>query len=257
MLVLGGVNMPRIFAAPVLIAVPLLVWRRHRRVLPHAPADLVHGSVGRSVQRRLPADQGADGDRSRRVVRRGPGWLGAEAVLPAGSAHGFHLRGDRRGAWIRRASCSGDRRCTRCWSDARSGSACARWSWAATSPATAPSASRCGSALQSFVSIGVNLGVLPTKGLTLPLISSGGSSVLMTCAAMGLLLRVSYELDRTERQVAAPAPRAGPECRDARSRDARRAHAAAGTTWRRCRIAPVSVHRLHAAGSKPTFGAMQ
>jgi len=56
--------------------------------------------------------------------------------------------------------------------------------------------------LQSFVSIGVNLGLLPTKGLTLPLISSGGSSVLMTCAAVGLLLRVSYELDRAQRQVA-------------------------------------------------------
>lgn len=56
--------------------------------------------------------------------------------------------------------------------------------------------------LQSFVSIGVNLGILPTKGLTLPLISSGGSSVLMTCAALGVLLRVSYELDRAERQVA-------------------------------------------------------
>lgn len=56
--------------------------------------------------------------------------------------------------------------------------------------------------LQSFVSMGVNLGLLPTKGLTLPLISSGGSSVLMTCAAMGLLLRVSYELDRAQRQVA-------------------------------------------------------
>ncbi|MCD7098282.1 putative lipid II flippase FtsW [Stenotrophomonas sp. MMGLT7] len=50
--------------------------------------------------------------------------------------------------------------------------------------------------MQTFVSIGVNLGILPTKGLTLPLISSGGSSVLMTCVAMGLLLRVSYELDR-------------------------------------------------------------
>ena len=56
--------------------------------------------------------------------------------------------------------------------------------------------------MQSFVSIGVNLGVLPTKGLTLPLISSGGSSVMMTCVAIGLLLRVSYELDRAERQRA-------------------------------------------------------
>lgn len=49
---------------------------------------------------------------------------------------------------------------------------------------------------QALVSIGVNLGVLPTKGLTLPLISSGGSSVLMTCAAIGVLLRVSYEVTR-------------------------------------------------------------
>ncbi|MCK7593960.1 putative lipid II flippase FtsW [Pseudomarimonas salicorniae] len=56
--------------------------------------------------------------------------------------------------------------------------------------------------LQAFVSIGVNLGLLPTKGLTLPLVSSGGSSVLMTCAALGVLLRVSYELDRSQRQVA-------------------------------------------------------
>jgi cell division protein FtsW len=56
--------------------------------------------------------------------------------------------------------------------------------------------------LQAFVSMGVNLGILPTKGLTLPLISSGGSSVLMTCAALGLLLRVSYEFDRAQRQVA-------------------------------------------------------
>jgi cell division protein FtsW len=56
--------------------------------------------------------------------------------------------------------------------------------------------------LQSLVSIGVNLGLLPTKGLTLPLVSSGGSSVLMTCAAMGVLLRVSYELDHAQRQVA-------------------------------------------------------
>ncbi|KGM53839.1 cell division protein FtsW [Lysobacter daejeonensis GH1-9] len=56
--------------------------------------------------------------------------------------------------------------------------------------------------LQALVSIGVNLGLLPTKGLTLPLISYGGSSVMMTCVAVGLLLRVSYELDRAQRQVA-------------------------------------------------------
>lgn len=56
--------------------------------------------------------------------------------------------------------------------------------------------------LQAFVSIGVNLGLLPTKGLTLPLVSAGGSSVLMTCAALGVLMRVSWEQTRAERQVA-------------------------------------------------------
>lgn len=50
--------------------------------------------------------------------------------------------------------------------------------------------------LQALVSIGVNLGVLPTKGLTLPLISSGGSSMLMILFALGLVLRIKYELDR-------------------------------------------------------------
>ncbi|KAA9129724.1 putative lipid II flippase FtsW [Marinihelvus fidelis] len=50
--------------------------------------------------------------------------------------------------------------------------------------------------LQAMVSMGVNLGVLPTKGLTLPLISSGGSSVLMTCLALGVVFRIRYELDR-------------------------------------------------------------
>jgi len=50
--------------------------------------------------------------------------------------------------------------------------------------------------LQAVVSIGVNLGVLPTKGLTLPLISSGGSSMLMSLVAIGIVLRIKAELDR-------------------------------------------------------------
>ena len=50
--------------------------------------------------------------------------------------------------------------------------------------------------LQAIVNVGVNLGVLPTKGLTLPLISSGGSSMLMTIVALGVVLRIKYELDR-------------------------------------------------------------
>jgi cell division protein FtsW len=48
--------------------------------------------------------------------------------------------------------------------------------------------------LQAFINMGVNLGLLPTKGLTLPLLSYGGSSLLATCIALGLLLRIRLEL---------------------------------------------------------------
>ncbi|NND65652.1 MAG: putative lipid II flippase FtsW [Gammaproteobacteria bacterium] len=46
---------------------------------------------------------------------------------------------------------------------------------------------------QAFINIGVNLGVLPTKGLTLPLFSYGGSSLITTLIAIGLLFRVAHE----------------------------------------------------------------
>lgn len=48
-------------------------------------------------------------------------------------------------------------------------------------------------AVQALVNIGVNMGVLPTKGLTLPLLSYGGSSLLFTCFAVALLLRADHE----------------------------------------------------------------
>ncbi len=47
--------------------------------------------------------------------------------------------------------------------------------------------------LQAFINMGVNMGILPTKGLTLPLMSSGGSSMLVTCLALGLVFRVHRE----------------------------------------------------------------
>ncbi len=47
--------------------------------------------------------------------------------------------------------------------------------------------------LQVFINMGVNMGVLPTKGLTLPLISAGGSSLLVVCMAIGLVTRVYTE----------------------------------------------------------------
>lgn len=47
--------------------------------------------------------------------------------------------------------------------------------------------------LQTLINISVNIGLLPTKGLTLPLMSAGGSSMVAACIAMGILLRVDYE----------------------------------------------------------------
>jgi len=48
-------------------------------------------------------------------------------------------------------------------------------------------------AVQAIINIGVNMGVLPTKGLTLPLMSFGGSGMVANCIAIALLLRVDWE----------------------------------------------------------------
>ena len=47
--------------------------------------------------------------------------------------------------------------------------------------------------LQAFINMGVNVGLLPTKGLTLPLMSYGGSGILANCVAVAILLRVDFE----------------------------------------------------------------
>ena len=47
--------------------------------------------------------------------------------------------------------------------------------------------------VQSFINMGVNMGLLPTKGLTLPLMSFGGSGLLANCVALAILLRIDYE----------------------------------------------------------------
>jgi cell division protein FtsW len=47
--------------------------------------------------------------------------------------------------------------------------------------------------IQAFINIGVNMGVLPTKGLTLPLMSYGRSSLIVSLVWVGLLLRVYHE----------------------------------------------------------------
>jgi cell division protein FtsW len=55
--------------------------------------------------------------------------------------------------------------------------------------------------LQAFVNIGVNMGLLPTKGLTLPLLSYGGSSMLITLGWIGVLLRIHHDTQATGRKV--------------------------------------------------------
>lgn len=59
--------------------------------------------------------------------------------------------------------------------------------------------------MQAFINIGVNVGMLPTKGLTLPFMSYGGNSIIVVCLMMALLLRVEYE----NRQFAAPDSQGG------------------------------------------------
>ena len=47
--------------------------------------------------------------------------------------------------------------------------------------------------LQVVINLGVNTGLLPTKGLTLPFFSYGGSSLMMCCAMIGIVMRIDYE----------------------------------------------------------------
>ena len=55
--------------------------------------------------------------------------------------------------------------------------------------------------LQAFVNMGVNMGVLPTKGLTLPLMSYGGSSIVVTLGGIALLLRIGHESMEAEQST--------------------------------------------------------
>jgi cell division protein FtsW len=52
--------------------------------------------------------------------------------------------------------------------------------------------------MQAFINIGVNVGLLPTKGLTLPFMSYGGNSIIVAILVVAMLLRIDYELLRPE-----------------------------------------------------------
>jgi cell division protein FtsW len=53
--------------------------------------------------------------------------------------------------------------------------------------------------LQTFINVGVNLGLLPTKGLTLPLMSYGASSIMVTLGWLGVLMRIHHEANAAGR----------------------------------------------------------
>ena len=53
--------------------------------------------------------------------------------------------------------------------------------------------------VQTFINMGVNMGILPTKGLTLPFLSFGGSGVAVNLIAVAVLLRIDYENRRVAR----------------------------------------------------------
>jgi len=56
--------------------------------------------------------------------------------------------------------------------------------------------------VQTFINVGVNMGVLPTKGLTLPFLSFGGSGIVANCVALAILLRIDWENRRLLRGFA-------------------------------------------------------
>ncbi len=55
--------------------------------------------------------------------------------------------------------------------------------------------------VQAFINIGVNMGLLPTKGLTLPLLSYGGSSLMVTLGWLGMIMRIAHEASLSGRSA--------------------------------------------------------
>ena len=82
--------------------------------------------------------------------------------------------------------------------------------------------------LQAFVNMGVNMGILPTKGLTLPLMSYGGSSLIVMCATLALLMRIGVEARMEAPRAAKRAGgRSAPKRPTTRNKSAARTSAAA------------------------------
>ena len=91
--------------------------------------------------------------------------------------------------------------------------------------------------LQAFINVGVNTGLLPTKGLPLPFMSYGSNAIIVAVMAMAVLLRIDFEL---RRKVVEPIPEGGfhrerplPPARGPREGNLERNRREWGATWRR------------------------
>ena len=58
--------------------------------------------------------------------------------------------------------------------------------------------------IQAIANMGVNVSLLPNTGVTLPLVSMGGSSYLFTCCAIGIVLSVARNVEQTEGKIVDP-----------------------------------------------------
>ena len=139
----------------------------------------------------LPHHAVADRGRHGRDSRAWADGRAAEAVLSAGAAYRLHLREYLRGAWAdwRAAACW---RCSACWGIAGCGRRFCRpirlrgfWRSGITTAIL----------IQAFFNMSVVLALLPTKGIPLPFISFGGTSLFITLASMGVLLNITREID--------------------------------------------------------------
>ena len=131
----------------------------------------------------------------------GLGIVGRETALPARSAHRLPACGDCRGVGFRRRARSSSA-CSSGCCFARTRSAGRRRASGGRSRRSSRLGIGVWIGVQAFINIGVNMGVLPTKGLTLPLLSFGGSGIVANCIALAILLRVDYENRRLLRGFA-------------------------------------------------------
>jgi cell division protein FtsW len=85
--------------------------------------------------------------------------------------------------------------------------------------------------VQAIINMGVNLGLLPTKGLTLPFLSFGGSGLLANCAALALLVRIDWESRQLMRGSGGVSAALGPAAKAIERTASRNTQRSVGRAW--------------------------